>query len=96
MSGWSDHSTVDLTSNSFTSSSFFFFLFHFSFLFPLSFAQVYVIDSADKRRMEETGVELNSLLEEEKLAGVPVLIFANKQDLLNAMPPKEVSRRGGE
>ena len=40
--------------------------------------------------MEETGVELNSLLEEEKLAGVPVLIFANKQDLLNAMPPKEV------
>jgi len=41
--------------------------------------------------MEETGVELNSLLEEEKLAGVPVLIFANKQDLLNAMPPKEVS-----
>jgi signal recognition particle receptor subunit beta len=49
-----------------------------------------VIDSADRRRMEETGVELNSLLEEEKLAGVPVLIFANKQDLLNAMPPKEV------
>jgi ADP-ribosylation factor-like protein 3 len=54
-------------------------------------ALVYVIDSADRRRMEETGVELSSLLEEEKLAGVPVLIFANKQDLLNAMPPKEVS-----
>jgi len=54
-------------------------------------ALVYVIDSADRRRMEETGVELNSLLEEEKLAGVPVLIFANKQDLLNAMPPKEIS-----
>jgi ADP-ribosylation factor-like protein 3 len=53
-------------------------------------ALVYVIDSADRRRMEETGVELSSLLEEEKLAGVPVLIFANKQDLLNAMPPKEV------
>lgn len=49
-----------------------------------------MIDSSDRRRMEETGVELNSLLEEEKLAGVPVLIFANKQDLLNAMPPKEV------
>ena len=62
-------------------------------LFPrylLHDGQVYVIDSSDRRRMEETGVELNSLLEEEKLAGVPVLIFANKQDLLNAMPPKEV------
>lgn len=37
-------------------------------------------------------MELSSLLEEEKLAGVPVLIFANKQDLLNAMPPKEARR----
>lgn len=54
-------------------------------------ALVYVIDSADRRRMEETGVELAALLEEEKLSGVPVLIFANKQDLLNAMPPKDIS-----
>lgn len=54
-------------------------------------ALVYVIDSADRRRMEETGVELNALLEEESLSGCPVLIFANKQDLLTAMPPKEIS-----
>jgi len=40
---------------------------------------VYVIDCSDRRRMDETGVELNSLLEEEQLAGVPLLIFANKQ-----------------
>ena len=45
-------------------------------------ALVYVIDSADRRRVEETGVELGQLLEEEKLAHVPVLIFANKQDLV--------------
>jgi hypothetical protein len=38
-----------------------------------------VIDCSDRRRMDETGVELNSLLEEEQLAGVPLLIFANKQ-----------------
>ena len=31
-------------------------------------ALVYVIDSADRRRMEETGVELGQLLEEEKLS----------------------------
>ncbi len=52
---------------------------------------MYVIDSSDKRRLEETGIELNALLEEDKLAGVPVLIFANKQDLLNATPPAEVT-----
>ena len=52
--------------------------------------QVYVIDCADRRRIDETGVELQSLLEEEKLAGVPLLIFANKKDLMNAMTPDEV------
>jgi len=56
-------------------------------------ALVYVIDSADRRRVQETGIELNALLEEEKLAGVPVLVLANKQDLLNAMPPKELSEQ---
>merc|ERR1711988_1816539 len=42
-------------------------------------ALVYVIDSADRRRMEETGVELGQLLEEEKLAAIPCLVFANKR-----------------
>mmetsp|Transcript_20413 Transcript_20413/g.31228 ORF Transcript_20413/g.31228 Transcript_20413/m.31228 type:complete len:90 (-) Transcript_20413:135-404(-) len=41
--------------------------------------------------MEETGIELSQLLEEEKLAGVPLLILANKQDLLNALPPDDIS-----
>ncbi len=54
--------------------------------------QIYVVDSADKNRLEETGIELNLLLEEEKLNNVPVLIFANKQDLVNAMPPKEAQK----
>ena len=50
-----------------------------------------MIDSADRRRIEETGLELNALIEEEKLAGIPVLILANKQDLINAMTPKDIS-----
>jgi len=54
-------------------------------------ALIYVIDSADRRRVQETGVELNALMEEQKLAGVPLLVFANKQDLLNAMPAKELA-----
>lgn len=55
--------------------------------------QIYVIDSADRKRMGETGVELGQLLEEEKLDGIPLLIFANKQDLLNALPAAEVSKK---
>jgi len=54
-------------------------------------ALVYVIDSTDRRRLDETGEELSTLMEEEKLAGVPVLIFANKQDLATAMPAKEIA-----
>ena len=37
-------------------------------------ALVYVIDSTDQKRMEETGFELGELLEKEKLAGVPVSV----------------------
>lgn len=54
-------------------------------------ALIYVIDSADRRRIEETGVELQSLLDEERLGSVPLLIMANKQDLLSAMTPAELT-----
>ncbi|CAM9600254.1 unnamed protein product [Chrysoparadoxa australica] len=54
-------------------------------------ALIYVIDSADKKRMDETGEELGQLLEEDKLAGVPVLIYANKQDLMSALSAGEIS-----
>eukprot|EP01039_Chlorochromonas_danica_P010961 gene10961-12187_t len=54
-------------------------------------ALVYVIDSADRRRMEETSVELQQLLDEEKLSHVPLLVLANKQDLLNALSPAEIT-----
>jgi len=55
-------------------------------------ALIYVIDSADRRRLDETGEELYGLLDEEKLAGVPLLVFANKQDLINAVPAAEVAQ----
>ena len=41
--------------------------------------------------MEETGEELNQLLEEDTLAGVALLVFANKNDLLNASEASEVT-----
>jgi ADP-ribosylation factor-like protein 3 len=55
-----------------------------------------VIDSADRRRIEETGVELQQLLDEERLSHVPLLVMANKQDLLNALSPSEISDQLGE
>jgi len=52
---------------------------------------IYVVDSADKKRIQESTDELMDLLDEEKLAGVPALIFANKQDLLTAVPAKDIA-----
>jgi ADP-ribosylation factor-like protein 3 len=45
--------------------------------------------------MEETGVELQQLLDEERLAHVPLLVMANKQDLLNALSPSEITTELG-
>jgi len=52
-----------------------------------------VVDSTDEARMEESAEELNNLLAEEKLAGVPLLIYANKQDLDLAEPEDVVSKQ---
>jgi len=51
---------------------------------------IYVIDSADRPRLEEAGVQLAELLDEEKLMGTPVLVYANKQDLINAARADEL------
>lgn len=43
-------------------------------------------------RTDEAAEELQALLDEELLAGIPLLIFANKQDLLNAMTAGELMK----
>jgi ADP-ribosylation factor-like protein 3 len=52
---------------------------------------VWVIDSADPRRMYETGLELASLLSDERTRGVPVLVLANKKDLATAMSAGDIA-----
>merc|ERR1712210_432603 len=64
---------------------------YWSNYFESSDALVYVIDSSDRRRLEESGTELTELLQEDKLGGIPLLVFANKQDLLQATPANEIS-----
>lgn len=45
-------------------------------------ALIYVIDGSDRARIEESVYELTSLLNENKLRKVPLLLFVNKQDIL--------------
>ena len=52
------------------------------------------MDSTDEARMEESGDELSNLLAEEKLAGIPLLVYANKQDLDLAEKEDKVSQAG--
>merc|ERR1711982_67050 len=64
---------------------------YWSNYFESSDALVYVIDSSDARRLEESGKELKELLAEDKLASIPLLIFANKQDLLQAKSAEDIA-----
>ena len=52
---------------------------------------VFVVDSSDDNRLQECTEELDSLLTEDSLKDVPVLVFANKQDLQFALDAEEVS-----
>lgn len=52
---------------------------------------VFVIDSSDEGRVKECKETFNYLMSEEKLEKVPILVFANKQDLEFSLKPDEVS-----
>lgn len=52
--------------------------------------QVFVVDCSDRARLAEAGIELQLLVSDEALVGKPLLVLAHKQDLLHAMPPREV------
>ncbi|XP_009900444.1 ADP-ribosylation factor-like protein 14 [Dryobates pubescens] len=54
---------------------------------------LYVVDSADKQRLEESKKEFEGILKTESLKGIPVVVLANKQDLPGAWNAEEVTRR---
>lgn len=56
---------------------------------------MYVIDCSDRKRLLETGNELTELLLDAKLDNVPLLVFANKQDLSNVLKPSEIAETIG-
>ena len=51
---------------------------------------MYVVDSSDRERVSESRAELEGILSEPAMYGVPVVIVANKQDLPNALSPAQL------
>ena len=51
---------------------------------------VWVVDSGDRLRMEDCREELHALLQEQRLAGASLLVFANKQDITGSMSDAEI------
>lgn len=52
---------------------------------------IFVVDSNDKDRVEESAEELSKMLHEEELNDAILLVFANKQDLPNALSVSELT-----
>ncbi len=52
-----------------------------------------MIDSNDTERIGVAGEELKYLIAQDELRSAIVLVFANKQDLPNAMPVADLTRK---
>merc|ERR1712129_344508 len=56
---------------------------------------IYVVDSNDRDRVEDAREELTKMLAEDEMRDAALLVFANKQDLPNAMTAAEVTQKLG-
>merc|ERR1712098_484454 len=56
---------------------------------------IFVVDSNDRDRIEDAKEELMRMLAEDELRDAVVLVFANKQDLPQAMNPAEITDKLG-
>merc|ERR1739841_201793 len=56
---------------------------------------IFVVDSNDRERISEAAEELQKMLREDELRDAVLLVFANKQDLPNAMSVSEVTDKLG-
>ncbi|XP_055102092.1 ADP-ribosylation factor 3-like isoform X3 [Symphalangus syndactylus] len=56
---------------------------------------IFVVDSNDRERVNEAREELMRMLAEDKLRDAALLVFANKQDLPNAMNAAEITDKLG-
>jgi len=56
---------------------------------------IFVVDSSDHDRIEDAREELMKMLNEDEMRDAVLLVFANKQDLPNAMTAPEVTNKLG-
>merc|ERR1711892_1372222 len=56
---------------------------------------IFVVDSSDRERIQESHDELHKMLNEDELRDAIVLVFANKQDLPNALSVTELTEKLG-
>ncbi|KAF3351084.1 hypothetical protein VdG1_00472 [Verticillium dahliae VDG1] len=52
---------------------------------------IFVIDSSDRARIEEARSELHRIINDREMKDSLLLVFANKQDINDAMKPQEVT-----
>ncbi|KAL5354767.1 ADP-ribosylation factor-like protein 2 [Pseudogymnoascus australis] len=53
-------------------------------------ALIWVVDATDRLRIEDCRAELHGLLQEERLSGASLLVFANKTDVNGCMDETEI------
>ncbi|KAG7121296.1 ADP-ribosylation factor-like protein 2 like [Verticillium longisporum] len=53
-------------------------------------ALIWVVDATDRLRIEDCREELHGLLQEERLSGASLLVFANKTDVGRCMDEREI------
>ncbi|GAA0159513.1 G-protein [Lithospermum erythrorhizon] len=56
---------------------------------------IFVVDSNDRERVSEARAEIHRMLNEDELRDATLLVFANKQDLPNAMSVAEITDKLG-
>jgi len=56
---------------------------------------IYVVDSNDEERIAESAEALAMVIHEESMRDVPILVYANKMDLPNALTVPQISERLG-
>ena len=56
---------------------------------------IWVVDSADRARLQDCRAELQVLLQQERLAGASLLVFANKQDIEGALTAEQIREELG-
>lgn len=56
---------------------------------------IFVVDSSDRDRIEDAREEMNNIIDDDEMRDAVLLIFANKQDLPNAMTAAELTEKLG-